>query len=319
MMGIRMDQCRQRGLTLIELMIAIVLGMLVIGAVAALYVNASRNFREDDQYARMLENGRFAMHFLGEDLQMANFWGYSLTPDRIKDANTTACNGQVQPFHETATEYGIQALDADLADPIPCESDEDKTSAMLLIKRVAGTSIADKGDAPDDYAPGEGSYLVVSPKEARVVTLASGDSVSITSNEWLWKFQSAIYFVTTGEPPELCRVRLDNGSSDRRECLVRGVERMRIEFGIDLTGDDGIPDTFISDNESSLTTSAMQAAYSARVCLLLRSERELTGRDNSNEYNLCGELFTAPGDGYQRRVFEKTFQLRNNASLAAFD
>jgi type IV pilus assembly protein PilW len=74
---------RQRGLTLIEFMVSIVLGMIIVAALATLVADQSVNRSEVDRQGRMIENGRYAARALADDLQMAGYWGElssSLTP-----------------------------------------------------------------------------------------------------------------------------------------------------------------------------------------------------------------------------------------------
>ncbi len=89
----KLNHRRQRGLSLIELMIAVSLGLLIIGAVLGVFITTNRNFLEDERYARMQENGRYAMRLLVEDLSMVGFWGSLLeTSDvisNIRDCSTS--------------------------------------------------------------------------------------------------------------------------------------------------------------------------------------------------------------------------------------
>lgn len=62
---------RQRGVTLIELMIAMVLGILVAGGILTIFQSVSGSNKVQNQLARMQEDGRFAMGRLFEDLSMA--------------------------------------------------------------------------------------------------------------------------------------------------------------------------------------------------------------------------------------------------------
>jgi len=66
---------RIRGLSLIELMIAITLGMIIVAALLALYVNVTRTNSEMSRMNRQIENGRFAMQLLQDDVAHAGFWG----------------------------------------------------------------------------------------------------------------------------------------------------------------------------------------------------------------------------------------------------
>ena len=68
---------RQRGLTLIEFMISIVLGMILIAAISVLIANQSAARSEIDRGGRLIENGRYAMQVLADDIMMAGYWGES--------------------------------------------------------------------------------------------------------------------------------------------------------------------------------------------------------------------------------------------------
>jgi type II secretory pathway pseudopilin PulG len=73
--GIATAQRPQLGLSLIELMIAIALGMIVMAALLALFVNVTRTNNEMAQMNRQIENGRFAIQVLQDDVVHAGFWG----------------------------------------------------------------------------------------------------------------------------------------------------------------------------------------------------------------------------------------------------
>lgn len=64
----------QRGFSLIELMIAVGLGMVAIAAVGSVFVFGSRSYKQDDRVARMQDELRFAMAQMTTDLEMAGFF-----------------------------------------------------------------------------------------------------------------------------------------------------------------------------------------------------------------------------------------------------
>lgn len=66
-------ECAQRGLTLIELMIAMLLGVFLIGGVLQIFVSTKQTYRMQENLARLQENGRFAMNFLERDIRMAGY------------------------------------------------------------------------------------------------------------------------------------------------------------------------------------------------------------------------------------------------------
>ena len=63
---------RQRGVTLIELMIAMVLGLLVAAGIVTVFASTSSSNKAQNQMARLQEEGRFAITKLSTDLRMAN-------------------------------------------------------------------------------------------------------------------------------------------------------------------------------------------------------------------------------------------------------
>ncbi|MEO5811013.1 MAG: PilW family protein, partial [Rhodanobacter sp.] len=62
----------QRGVTLIELMVAMVLGLVVAGGIITVFSSTSDSNKAQTQLARLQEEGRFAITRLSDDLRMAN-------------------------------------------------------------------------------------------------------------------------------------------------------------------------------------------------------------------------------------------------------
>jgi type IV pilus assembly protein PilW len=63
---------RQRGLSLIELMIAMVLGLLVAGGIISIFISTSASSRVQTQLARLQEEGRYAITRISGDVAAAN-------------------------------------------------------------------------------------------------------------------------------------------------------------------------------------------------------------------------------------------------------
>ncbi|HSH42816.1 MAG TPA: PilW family protein [Arenicellales bacterium] len=80
---------RQYGMSLIELMIAMTISLVVIGAVSGVYLSTSRSYTQDEMLSRMQENARYALHVLSKDLSMAGYWGPLITNDDINTVPRT--------------------------------------------------------------------------------------------------------------------------------------------------------------------------------------------------------------------------------------
>ncbi|WP_168734323.1 PilW family protein [Pseudothauera nasutitermitis] len=68
-------QASQRGLTIVELMIGLLLGVLLLGGVLYVYLGSSQTYRSTEALSRVQESGRFAMDFLSSDLRQAGYKG----------------------------------------------------------------------------------------------------------------------------------------------------------------------------------------------------------------------------------------------------
>ena len=65
---------RQLGLTLIELMIAMLVGLFLLAGIVMVFINSNRSNHMQENLARLQENGRFAIEFLTKDTRMVGYW-----------------------------------------------------------------------------------------------------------------------------------------------------------------------------------------------------------------------------------------------------
>jgi prepilin-type N-terminal cleavage/methylation domain-containing protein len=66
---------RQRGFSVIELMISVAISLIILAGLSAMLVNVSRTNSEMAKSNSQIENGRFAVEALESDLVHAGFWG----------------------------------------------------------------------------------------------------------------------------------------------------------------------------------------------------------------------------------------------------
>lgn len=83
----------QRGVTLIELMIALLISSLLILAMVFLFLSGRSSFVTQEQLARQQENGRFAWQLITRELQQAGYFPEVWDPPRIGFAIVQATNG----------------------------------------------------------------------------------------------------------------------------------------------------------------------------------------------------------------------------------
>ncbi len=79
--GLRHDRASsQYGFSLIELMIAITLGLLILAAIGSIYVGSRQTFRMQEENARLQETGRYALEVVGRSIRQAGFWNIPISP-----------------------------------------------------------------------------------------------------------------------------------------------------------------------------------------------------------------------------------------------
>lgn len=66
---------RARGFSLVELMVAVAIGLLVLAAVSTVMVNSKKNYTVQDSLARLQENARFAVDSITRDIRMSGYYG----------------------------------------------------------------------------------------------------------------------------------------------------------------------------------------------------------------------------------------------------
>ena len=76
------------GLSMIELLIAMVMGLTLTAGVMQVYVGNTQTERDQEARARMQENGRFAITYLANELRMAGYLGCLSTIDENSINNT---------------------------------------------------------------------------------------------------------------------------------------------------------------------------------------------------------------------------------------
>ena len=96
-------QRHESGLSLVELLIASALGLLIVAALTQLYADIINTNREMAKTNSQIENARFAMQFLRNDIVHAGYWG-PFVPE----------------FDDLMFETGATPTDAPNSIPDPC-------------------------------------------------------------------------------------------------------------------------------------------------------------------------------------------------------
>ena len=66
---------RQSGLSLVELMVAISIGLVLLGGVFTIFMSNKQSYRVQENMGRVQENGRFAIDLMARTLRMTAWQG----------------------------------------------------------------------------------------------------------------------------------------------------------------------------------------------------------------------------------------------------
>lgn len=71
----RVARLAQRGMTLVELMVSVTIGLFLVAVMGAVYLGSKSTFVAQETTSRLQENGRFAMDTIAADLRISGFRG----------------------------------------------------------------------------------------------------------------------------------------------------------------------------------------------------------------------------------------------------
>lgn len=330
----------QLGITLIEILIAMLLGAFLLGGVIQIFVNTKQTYRMQESLSRLQENGRFAMEFLTYDIRMAGYLGCM---SRVSSITNTLNNSTDYLYNfgipiqgnnwNAATSAWLPAADSSIITPL-------NGSDIITIRSVnpnGATVTQHPGGTPPGSAdlklssnPGinDCDIAIVSDCQTAAVFQITNFNAANNNNTVhntgtctppgpgnatqalgksyvgaeLFLAQTISYYIRSnpGGIPALYRRR----NANTVEELVEGIEQMQILYGVD-TDSDNVADRYLTANN----VTNWNTVASVRISLLARTiDNNITSQSLTYTYN--GANITAT-DRRIRRVFTSTIALRN--------
>lgn len=325
----------QSGLSLIELMVALVIGLfLILGAVTVF--NQSRNtYRASEGVARLQEVGRLAMDVIEADLRMANFWGMSNRAEYIvnrappglpppatftatQQSNSAVCGTTSAPSNYFVIDLDEYVGGANNAYPLTCAAVNYQAGTDTLWLRRANATQPVAMDLNRIYIQSsriQGTLFVPGCSNPQDPTCIPADYLPPASQSR--ELEAHVYYVSQSstnraDVPALRRKRFANangaaGSAFIDEEIVPGVEDLQVQFGVDVDGDTNI-DQYV--NPGAVPVGA--DVVSVTIWLRIRAEERDFGHVDGNTYryaDMAADL--VPGDNYRRILVTKTIHIRN--------
>jgi type IV pilus assembly protein PilW len=330
----------QRGLSLIELMISITIGLLILVALSTLFVNQSRARLELDKSNRMIDNGRYALEVLSDNLRLAGYYGEFIPASGVPAVPITLpdpCSTSA-PNLSAALQLAIQGYDAaaptsSIASP-PCgltyTAGNDLTlkpgSDILVIRRVstatpivqgvalAGTHYLQASLCQYDAVP----YILDTVPANFILRTRTCTATSTAPYADLRQFVVQVYFVSSNDKvtagvgdgiPTLKRMELDPTTHVFVTTpLVEGIDYMQLEYGLDAN-DDGVADSYVTNP----AVTDWPNVVSVKMHILAKNIEATTGYTDTKTYSLGQAGTVTPGGSYKRHAYTQYIRLVNTA------
>ncbi|WP_242443040.1 PilW family protein [Pseudomonas sp. LFM046] len=248
----------QSGFSLIELMVAVTVSLLMMAAILKLFVDVARTNTEMEKTNAQIENGRFAIQLIADDLYHGGFWnGYipqfddltaTAVPADLPDAVPEPC--LAYSSWDATYKTRIMGISLQTYDAVPpgcstvVQNKKDGTDVVVVRHAencIPGVANCEADDAAKVYfqfsrCSSVSPYAYVLSKSGFTLQRRSCLATELAEKR---KFVSNIYFVRDDNTLMRAEFTGGGGSGWNVQPIVDGVEGLIVELGVDSVSDSG--------------------------------------------------------------------------------
>lgn len=306
----------QRGFTLIELMITLVMFSFVVAGVLAVAAALTQGFREQRSAMTAEEAVRVPLDYIADAIRQASP-GMN-DPSKVIDA-ATCTSGAMTVVNSTS---GPDTLDLVYA--------SGGVVTTLRSAFVVGTTSSFTVSDASQFA--QNDYVLVTDfgsGHLYKVTGVTGTSISVAGSSCaaysypvgalVIRAQHARFTIGNVDGVPTLLMDPDSGGSAAAEPLAEGIEDMQIAIGADANGSGGISEvgTGADDDEwyynysGDSAPSGSAAIRAIRITLIARTLDQLKGANASFQRPKAEDRSAGTADRYRRRVLRAIVEVRN--------
>lgn len=266
----------QSGLTLLELLIAMFIGLFLLAGISSSYLSSKKTSVKRDQLSILEDNGRVALDIIKKTLEHTGYTtsrGNPLDNKFILSAVTSKSCNDSSASVLTPGNF-----------PNPATDDDDASDSIGVIH------LGDENISMDCT----GKELIAS---CQIPNVSNPDVARIYSAFFVDKTDAT-------QPPKL---QCAGSRNTDVQTIAEGVENMQILYGVDVDGDNTV-ERYVSEPDVG---TQWDDVISIQVGLLMRSELEVNDTASEKKFSLLDAQITTD-DRYQRAVFITTISLRNS-------
>ena len=325
---------KQKGFTLLEVMISLFIGGLILGGVMFTYIGMKVTTKDTMTIGELQESGRLAINIMQRDIEQIGFWG-TYYADSFTAVNTTvptttikgdcsegANNGSFPDLTSSSNFRSIYSATATGKTDLSCINDALSGSDILQLKFLEGRPLMDISEGINEMKDGN-NYFIAELEEAHFINIKP-DINDLNGNATAWEYSHHVYYISEEEylvnnkkikVPTLVRRRLINTDMEKRETIMEGVENMRFIFGLDTNADSRVDAYKSITNMAPKDWENRKGILTVQLFLLVRSLQENTNSKIKLQKYTLGEDSEKReltfNDNYKRTVFTTTIRLSN--------
>jgi len=323
------------GFSLIELMIALAIGLIVLTVLATVFARTSSGRGDLERVTRLVENSRYAADLIGDDVRHAGFYGTFMPPSDALFTDPSPCSWNTADV----TQLGWQPGTVPPRYPAQLQGWDDPGSAVVTLNclpnRVAGTDVlAIRRASSRTVTPAQvlatSVYVQASQcindtvplrvtNDAALFTLRTA-ACNVANLAAIRRYFVRVYYVASCNecaPSDGIRTLKRMEVVDnvyRVVSLAEGVENVQFEYAFD-TNDDGSPEEMRTDIGTVGPAASWSNVVAVRMHLLMRStEPGMSADTTPTRFDLGpGHAGVTCPDRFKCRLLTTTFRLNNVA------
>ncbi len=330
----------QYGISLVEILVAMAIAMFLMIGLAAVFSNSARTSAELNHSLQQIENGRFAVQTLSDQVALTGFYGrlpgMLASPATLPDP----CDFSNMADLRAATALPIQGYNSPATSPLTCipAANHIANTDILIVRRADTIVTATASLVPEEIYiqtnadAGNSANPIIAAGDIANFTLRNRDGTTVAP---IRKYHVHIYFVApcsipagggslctggtddNGNPiPTLKRLELRVDPSDNTLkmipiSLVEGIENLQIDYGVDTDGN-GVPDgSYLTIPGTIPDWSNVMAV---RLNVLARNLERSPGFTDAKAYDMGIAGTVTPGGPFKRHVYNTIVRLVNPAA-----
>lgn len=282
-MSIRLDQPHQKGFTLVELMITLVLSLLVTYGMATVLISSNKSSSTSDGVSEAQETARYLMSYLGGQIRQSGL--DSITDDGINTQAVMGCD--------------IPALNAIGA--CPFESNAGATEANITV--AAGVLSGDRFAV--SWVPPLGTST-----DCTGSTFAGFVDGNIIVNVFWVSFDA-----TANGNSLFCQGHLFNGTiildTGAAQPIANGVETMQVLYGEATAALPLNTERNVSRYVNANQVADWSRVFAIKITVMTRSLSDVTDEIRRKQYALLDAGLYNLNDAVNRQVYTSTFAISN--------